>query len=521
MSMAAPAPSSPWVIVELPEGAAQGFQPYGGGLALWKYKGPEVIISGPAETGKTRTALEKLDTLLWKYPGSQAIIVRKTYKSLKTSVLLTYERKVLGAWNKDGTTTIRDDAGRVIKTLKGAFDQSKTPVVKLGGEHVEGYVYPNGSRIFLGGMDVPQKVLSSEWDFVYVNQAEELDLNDWEIISTRTTGRAGNSPYAQMIADCNPDRPTHWILSRPTLKVIESRHEDNPTLFNQVTGAITEQGKRTLAVLDALTGVRKLRLRHGKWVAAEGVVYEDWDRSIHLIDPFPIPDTWIRIRAIDFGYTNPFVCQWLAIDGDGRIYLYREIYMSRLLVEDAAAQINTLSCAGPSKVAVTCPVCGTPNKPGVDHCENCGQPWMEDIYATIADHDAEDRATLERHGIPTVAAMKAVSPGIQAVQSRLRKAGDGKPRLFVFRGALVDVDPTLREAHKPVCTEEEWDSYIWRPTTSGPNKEEPLKKDDHGMDTLRYAVAFVDGVTAGDETTEETVTVFDDDGSGYGGISPV
>jgi len=479
MSMAAPtAPVSPWVIVELPDGAPQGFQPYGGGLALWKCKDPEVIINGPAETGKTRTALEKLDALMWKYPGAQAIIVRKTYKSLKTSVLLTYERKVLGAWDP------------LANNGRGAFDPRKTPIVKLGGEHVEAYLYPNGSRVFLGGMDVPDKVLSSEWDVVYVNQAEELTLNDWEIISTRTTGRAGNMPYAQMIADCNPGHPTHWIRSRGRLTLIESRHEDNPVLFDQKTHKITEQGTRSLAVLDALTGVRYRRLRLGQWAAAEGAVYEDFDRAVHLIDPFPIPDDWTRIRAIDFGYTNPFCCQWWAIDGDYRMYLYREIYMSRLLVEDAAVIINRLS-------------------------------ESESIYATVADHDAEDRATLERHGIPTVPAMKAVSPGIQAVQSRLRKAGDGKPRLFIFRGALVEVDQTLRDVHKPLCTDEEFDSYIWRPTKDGtPNKEDPLKKDDHGMDTMRYAVCLVDGVTSGDEETQETMTVFEDDND-YGGISPV
>jgi phage terminase large subunit len=460
------------MVVELPAGAQAGFQPYGGGLRLWKCKAPEVIISGPAETGKTRTALEKLDVFMWKYPGSQAIIVRKTYKSLKTSVLLTFERKVLGAWNPAANNGA------------GAFDQSKTPVVKLGGEHVEGYLYPNGSRIFLGGMDSPDKVLSSEWDVVYVNQAEELTLNDWEIISTRTTGRAGNMPYAQMMADCNPSFPTHWIRARTAtgrLKFIESRHEDNPTLFNQVTHEITEQGKRTMAVLDALTGVRKLRLRHGKWAAAEGAVYEEFDRTVHLIPSFPIPDDWVRIRVIDFGYTNPFVCQWWAMDEDRRLYLYREIYMSHRIVggdpfgNDHASQINELSLG-------------------------------EDIYATVADHDAEDRATLEAHGIPTEPAMKSVSLGIQAVQARLRKAGDGRPRLFVFEDALVDVDQVMRDAHKPICTAEEFDSYIWKPTRDGvTNKEDPLKVDDHGMDTTRYLVCFVDGITLASKTTEDSM----------------
>jgi uncharacterized membrane protein len=50
----------------------------------------------------------------------------------------------------------------------------------------------------------------------------------------------------------------------------------------------------------------------------------------------------------------------------------------------------------------------------------------EAIEATVADHDAEDRATLERYGVYTQPATKDVSPGIQAVQARLRRAGDGK-----------------------------------------------------------------------------------------------
>jgi len=467
------APATPYIVMELPAGAAQGFQPYGAGLSLWKCKDPEVIISGPAETGKTRTALEKLDGLMWRYPGAQAIIVRKTYKSLKTSVLITFERKVLGAWDP----TANDG--------EGSFDQRKTPVQKIGGEHVEGYIYPNGSRIYLGGMDVPDKVLSSEWDVVYINQAEELTLNDWEIITTRTTGRAGNMPYAQVMADCNPGAPTHWIRDRAAkgrLTFFESRHEDNPTLYDPITHAITEQGKRSLSVLDNLTGVRYLRLRKGKWAAAEGAVYEEFDRAVHIINSFPIPDDWVRFRAIDFGYTNPFVCQWWAMDPDGRLYLYREIYKTRTLVEDHARQINQLS-------------------------------QNERIHATIADHDAEDRATLERYGIPTIAAMKAVSLGIQAVQTRLRKAGDGKPRIFIMAGALVEADPSLIADKKPTCTEQELESYIWTPSKDGkPNKEAPLKENDHGMDPMRYLVAYVDEIHPIDDGNQPArVYVLNDD----------
>lgn len=426
----------PFAILEDPPADVVAFSPYGGGRILWQCRSPEVILSGPSETGKTRTALEKLDALCWKYPGAQCAIIRKTRVSMTGSVLQTFEKKVL---------------------------PPGSPVVKYGGEKVEWYDYPNGSRTYVGGMDHPDKVLSSERDFIYVNQAEELLLDDWETLTTRATGRAGNAPYAQVLGDCNPGGANHWILARAAagdLVLLESRHEDNPTLFDPATGAITEQGTRTLATLDRLTGVRYERLRKGRWTSAEGAVYEDFDRAVHLVDPFPIPADWTRVRAIDFGFTNPFVCQWWAIDGDGRMYLYREIYHTRRLVEDHARQILAFSRG-------------------------------ETVAATVADHDAEDRATLERHGVRTVGAEKAVATGIQAVQERLRPAGDGRPRLFVFRNALVEADPALLAAKKPTCTEQEWDAYVWAKTGDGrPNREQPSKVDDHGMDTTRYAVMW-------------------------------
>lgn len=438
---------APHVILEDPPADVVAFTPYGGALQLWRCHDPEAMLSGPAETGKTRTCLEKLDGLMWKYPGAQGAIVRKTRASMTGSVLQTYEKKVL---------------------------PPDTPVQKYGGSQVEWYDYPNGSRIFVGGMDHPQKVLSSERDFVYINQAEELALDDWETLTTRCTGRAGNAPYAQMFGDCNPGPSKHWILDRAAagkLTLLESRHEDNPTLFDPATGAITEQGQRSLATLDNLTGVRYRRLRLGQWASAEGAVYEEWDRAVHLIDPFPIPREWIRIRAIDFGYTNPFVCQWWAIDGDGRMYLYREIYRTRRLVEDHAQQILALEAG-------------------------------EAITASVADHDAEARATLDQRGIYTVPAEKAVGVGIQAVQARLRPAGDGRPRLFLFRNALVEADPALIAAHKPISTEQEWEGYVWAKAPDGkPNKEQPEKKDDHGMDTTRYAAMWADG-TGGDTPAE-------------------
>jgi phage terminase large subunit len=91
------------------------------------------------------------------------------------------------------------------------------------------------------------------------------------------------------------------------------------------------------------------------------------------------------------------------------------------------------------------------------------------------------------------AAIKTVKPGLEAVQARLRVAGDGRPRLFIVRDALVERDPALVEAGLPAGTIEEITGYVWATGPDGkPAKEEPEKKNDHGMDALRYMVAQLD-----------------------------
>jgi hypothetical protein len=410
----------------------------GAAFDLWESTAHEVMLAGPAETGKTFACLLKLDALLLKYPGAQAVLVRKVRDTVFSTVLQTYLRRV---------------------QLFPRGDVSAAGVRRYGGERPQWFDYPGGGRLWIAGIDDPGKALSSERDFVYVNQAEELTLDDWQTLTTRCTGRAGNTPHPQIFGDCNPGPPHHWIKNRASLKVLESRHEDNPTLWDG--RAWTDQGKRTLAVLDALTGVRKARLRHGRWVSAEGTVYE-FDAAVHVIDRFPVPPTWPRFRAFDFGFTNPFVCQWWALDPDGRMYLYREVYHTKRTVKVHAVTINSLSTG-------------------------------ERYETGVADHDAEDRATLWENGVATMPADKAISPGIQAVEERLKIREDGKPRLYVMRGALVERDESLAEARHPVCTEQEFDAYAWPKGSDGkPVKEIPIDLYNHGMDALRYAVRWAD-----------------------------
>jgi phage terminase large subunit len=424
-----------YVMAEVGPDSTGGFCPRGGALALWRCRDHEVILSGPAETGKTFAALHKLDGLLWKYPRSQAVIVRKTLSSLYPTVLRTY-LNVLGP---------------------------KSPVRFYGGEKPEWADYPTGSRVYFAGMDNPQKALSSERDFIYVNQAEELTLNDWEVLSTRCTGRAGNAPFPQMMGDCNPGAPSHWIRHRPSITLLTSRHEDNPTLFDDA-GRITEQGKTSLAILDSLTGVRNARLRHGLWVAAEGTVYaEEWSEDRNLVTLAELPPRRRCVASVDWGYTNPGVLLVWLVDGDGRMTLVREIYRTGKLIGWWAERARAIRDEFRPEMFVC-----DPSRP--EHIQ-------EFVNA----------------GLPAVGAFNDIERGIQAVKERLLPAGDGKPRLVIARDCNRDRDDSLISAKLPASVVDEFTLYVYPKGQDGrPLKELPVDADNHGMDALRYAVAYVD-----------------------------
>lgn len=434
------------------------FTPRGGCAQAFEARDPEFLLSGPAGTGKSRALLERLHLLALLNPGMRGLIVRKTLASLGGTALVTWNQYVIPE-----------------AKLVGEVDW-------YGGSQQEsaGYRYRNGSRISVGGMDKPTKIMSSEYDICYVQEAIELTETDWESISSRL--RNGKISFQQIMADTNPDRPTHWLKARcdrGTCRVIESRHEDNPVLYDD-DGTLTTRGQAYISRLDALTGVRHLRLRKGLWVAAEGQIYEDHDPAIHLVDRFDIPPTWPRHWAVDFGYTNPFVCQCWAVDPDGRLLLEWEVYRTKRLVEDHAATILD---------RVTAPNPDYRHPAGQPRLAHHGRTWTAPKPRTVVcDHDAEDRATLERHlGVGTTPAHKGVSDGIQAVGARLRPAGDGRPRLVMLRDALIERDPDLDETKRPTSTVEEIPGYVW-----DVGKDRPVKSDDHGMDAMRYMVAAMD-----------------------------
>ena len=428
------------------------YRPFGTQQELFGYRGREVLLAGPAGTGKSRAALEKLSFVAYRRP-IRAAIVRKVRKSLTQAALVTYEKKVLP-----------EPSG-----------------VRFWTEDQE-YRYPNGAIVALAGLDDPEKVKSTEFDLIYVQEATELDQLDWELLVSRL--RNGVLSYQQIIADCNPADPYHWLkqrCDRGECLLLDTRHEDNPLLFDHAAGAWTDFGEQYLKTLDTLTGYLYQRLRLGQWVAADGMFFTEWNPAIHLCEPFNIPDHWPRWTSTDYGFASPWCTLWFARDPEGSrpIYVYRERYGTEIRDEDQAKIIAEAS-AGERIIAHVL-------DPSMFNARTeSNRPSIASVYASNGVEFITPGFNNRRTGWSIVRAALADSSKDESdSQLEGKRAG---PRLQLVRGMCPNLERTLPAmVHDPLDPEDVADKLHGK------------KTEDHAPDALRYGLA-VEAAPTPDET---------------------
>jgi len=425
--------------------AKTGYEFRGANLAALACKEPAYILAGPADTGKTVVSCVKIHLSCLRYPGSQHAILRKTFASMPGSVLQTFSRIVKGS-----------------------------PVTTMGGDKPTKYNYRNGSVVWVAGLDNPERALSSERDSIYINQAEELTKNDWEMISTRCTGRAAVIPYPQLFGDCNPSGSRHWIkelAAAKALLLLTANHRDNPTIYDE-QGNVLPGAQRRLDVLSKLTGVRRKRLFEGIWATAEGAVYDNFDAQVHVLvkDPATMRRFFL---TLDEGFTNPAVILLVGEDNDGRWHVFKEFYETGVLqgrvVETTVAwhHYPLIKLAGYEDEQLLARF-RRRNSMGIDE-------WQKEQAIKVCETVCVDEAAagliadLRAASVPAIGGKGRVLDGINAIQNRLAIAGDGKPRLTF--------DPSC------VNCINEFESYVWQKDKP---KDTPVKEHDHTSDALRY-----------------------------------
>ena len=188
----------------------------------------------------------------------------------------------------------------------------------------------------------------------------------------------------------------------------------------------------------------------GVFASYRGQVYKEWNKQIHVIEPFNIPDDWRKFRGIDFGFNNPFCCLWMAKDSDDRYYIYDEHFANEQTIQWHAAKINQ-------------------------------RPWpSRPCYGTTwSDHDAQVRRELQEYGINCTPAKKDVMAGIELIRELLMKRADGKPRLFVF-DTCENLIREFRNYH--------WPEAVGTGNRMKNPNDLPVPYDDHALDAMRYGI---------------------------------
>lgn len=435
----------------------------------------EVLFGGAAGGGKSYGQL--IDALLFalKYPGSRQLILRRSFaeldKSLIRSSLSIYPRK-LYRYNSQS---------------------------HLGK-------FTNGSLIDFGycanESDVYQ-YQSAEYDVVRFDELTHFTEFQYTYLISRVRG--ANGYPKQVKSSTNPGGIGHeWVKRRfvtpappntvfsddtgGTRVFIPSRVEDNRFLLDHDPDYPNR--------LAALPENQRRALLEGDWELFEGQYFAEFSYKEHVVDPFPIPRDWRRYRAIDYGLDR-LVCLWCAVAPDGRVYVYRELCESDLIVSAAAEKIRAMTGAG------------------------------EEIYATLAPPDlwhrsqesGKSKASLfAEHGIRFTRSSNDREAGWLSVKELLAVRGGQGPRLRIFRQCeelcrclpRLQIDrtkpcDTMNEPHeithapdalrafavfhvRPNATEEEWGGR--NPSWSDDMWEDYSRADDAMKSYLRRKWRF-------------------------------
>lgn len=209
--------------------------------------------------------------------------------------------------------------------------------------------------------------------------------------------------------------------------------------------------------------------RYGKFSDEGGLVYPEFEESVHVVDPFEVPQDWYDTISVDPGLHNPLSAHFYAVDYDGNIYVIAEHYEREKDIDHHARRIqeiaDELGWHRDAKGRLRCLIDSAANQ------------------RTLASVKSVADLFYEKDILCDTKVNKDLWSGIAAVKDRLKGR---PPRLVIFRNCVN----MIREIK----------GYRWG------NGDAPIKEDDHAMDELRYYVMSKPQPrrpTRGEETVQE------------------
>lgn len=289
-----------------------------------------------------------------------------------------------------------------------------------------------------------EKFQGTSLDFVWIDEEPPKDIYDE--CRMRLLDKKGD-----IWVTMTPLKGLNWVYdliyknqkNDPDLWHIHMEWADNPFLETQEIERMTK-----LLDSDELDS-----RRYGKFSGLGGLIYKEFDTSVHIIQPFCVPQEWYDNISIDPGLNNPLSAHWYAVDYDGNVYVLAEHYMAGKDVKYHADRIKQISSS---------------------------LNWFTDKSGHISALIDSSAAAKTLAGTKSVSELfydeginvnhkvnKDVFSGISRVKYYL-KGENGKPRLYIFSHCINMI--------------KEFMSYRW---DAG---DMPKKELDHALDELRYYI---------------------------------
>ncbi|MBQ8792732.1 MAG: terminase family protein, partial [Clostridia bacterium] len=286
-----------------------------------------------------------------------------------------------------------------------------------------------------------EKFQGSSLDFVWFDEEPPYDI--YQECRMRVLDRKG-----EIFGTMTPLKGLTWVYNEiylndkkdETVWYEEMEWADNPYLDKNEIEAMSK----------SMSADELESRRYGKFMQCGGLVYNEFDENIHVIEPFNVPKEWYDNISIDPGLNNPLSAHWYAQDFDGNVYVIAEHFDKGRDVNYHATRIKEIS------------------KRLDWHYTNGKISALIDSAATqrtLASSKSVVDLFYDNDILVNPKVNKDMFSGINKVKSYL-KDGEGKAHLFIFKNCVNLIS--------------EIKGYWW-----GDN-DLPVKKDDHCLDEMRY-----------------------------------
>lgn len=281
-----------------------------------------VGYGGSRGGGKSFVARIKASLLSANYPGIQILLLRRTFPELQENHILPLQ-----------------------KLLKGVAEYKVADKV---------FIFPNGSRIKLGYCKAESDVLQYQgqsYDVIFLEEATQFTEFQFQTF-TECNRLSGNIPVQygftpRMYFTANPGGVGHnWFKRLFIDKNYRNKEKAEDYTFIRASvydnKFLMENDPNYVEALENLPEKRRAAMLYGDWDVFEGQMFEEFNRTIHVIDPFTIPNDWRIYRTRDYGLDMTAVL-WIALDHRDNAYVFKELHQPNLIVSEAGHKINEMT----------------------------------------------------------------------------------------------------------------------------------------------------------------------------------